>query len=120
MGPKSCVTSQTRCGAIAAAPTAIVTHGAADLKYAARRESSTAARPRPASRKIDQYFPSMASAAHRPASPAQPMLRRSNERRKQKVAAAHNGIKIVLAFIFKAKKLKKGTSMRSASASTRF
>ena len=64
------------------APTAIVTHGAADRKYGPRRGSSSAARPSPAKRKIDQYLPSIAAAAHAPASAAQP--RASSLERAQK------------------------------------
>src|SRR3954451_3164806 len=96
MGAKLFCTSQTTCGASASAPTAIVIQGAGERKYAARRRSISAAMARPASRKIDQYFPYIQAAAPRPASAAYPGLRSRYERRNQNVAAAHSGISTVL------------------------
>jgi len=49
------------------------------------------------SRKIDQYFLSIAAAALAPASAAHPARRVSKERRKIHVVSAQNGIRTALA-----------------------
>ena len=69
----------------------MVTHGAGERKYAARRGSLSAATPSPSSRKIDQYLPYIAAAAKSPASAASNGRRASNERRNHSVVAAHSG-----------------------------
>src|ERR1700730_8817032 len=95
-GAKSFSTSQIRCGASASPPTTMVTQGAGERKYFARRGSVTAATASPSSSTPDQYFPYIATAAKRPASAASRKRRVSNERRKNKVVAAQRGISTVL------------------------
>jgi hypothetical protein len=112
--------SQARCGASASAPAAIVTHGAGEEKYAARRRSMSAAMPRPSSSTIDQYLPYIAAAANSPASAASSTRRVSNERRNHSVVAPHSGSRIVFTLNLSPWKLKKGTSVSSASPITRF
>src|SRR5436190_8948895 len=101
-------------------PAAIVIHGAAERKYAVRRESVTAATASPASSTIDQYLPSIAAPAAAPARAADTRSRSSNERRNHNVVAPHSGISTVLALYFSAWKLKNGTRVSSASPATRF
>src|SRR2546430_10916035 len=98
----------------------MVSQGAGERKYCARRGSASAAMPSPASRKIDQYFPIMAAAAAAPASAAHTALRVSYERRKNQVVSAHNGISTVLALYFSAWKLKNGMKVSSSSPAIRF
>jgi hypothetical protein len=98
----------------------MVTHGAGERKYAARRESLSAATPSPSSRKIDQYLPYMAAAAKSPASAASNGRRVSNERRNHSVVAAHSGSRIVFTLNLRPWKLKNGTSVSNASPTARF
>ena len=108
------------CGLSASDPTATVTHGAGERKKAALRESLTAATIRPMIGTIDQYLPSIAAAAARPASAAYASSRVSNERRNHNVVAAHNGISTVFALYLSAWKLKNGTRVSSARPAARF
>ncbi len=75
--------------------------------------------PSPISRMTAQYFASIAAAAARPASAAQPGLRVSKERRKNHVVSAHVGVIAAFALYLMARKLKNGTSVMSASPATR-
>src|SRR3569832_150625 len=102
------------CGPNNSAPTPTVIHGADERKYSARRASASAATPKPASRKIDQYLPIMAAAAPTPASAAHNALRVSYERTKNHVAIAQSGISTVLALYFNEWKLKKGMNVSSS------
>ncbi len=76
--------------------------------------------PSPSSRKIDQYLPYIAAAAPSPASAASSTRRVANERRNHRVVAAHSGSSTVFTLNLSPWKLKNGTSVSSASPSTRF
>jgi hypothetical protein len=65
-------------------------------------------------------LPYIAAAAKSPASAASTARRDSNERKNHSVVAAHSGSRIVFTLNLRPWKLKNGTSVSSASPTTRF